>query len=135
MPLLKWGPEFELGLEHIDLQHKKLFNMINELNIAIEYNQPNSVMLPIVERLQDYIHTHFKEESGIFLKYDYPKREEHEAEHAKFSESVKYIRRQCELIDSPMSAKIRDFLLGWLGNHIMTKDKEYKSFIDKHIVQ
>lgn len=130
MQLLKWSSRLELGLEHIDNQHKQLFNVINELNIAIEYGQPNSVMLPIVERLQEYAKTHFKAEEEIFSKYGYSDRVDHESEHQKFNDSVKYIRRQCELIDAPMSTKIRDFLLGWLNGHIMTKDKEYKQFID-----
>lgn len=130
MQLLKWSVEFELGLQEIDTQHKQLFNMINELNIAIEYGQTNSAMLPIVDRLQKYANTHFKEEEEIFTKYGYHNREEHEADHDKFKDSIKYLRRQCELLDSPMSAKMRDFLLGWLATHIMTKDKEYKRFID-----
>jgi hemerythrin-like metal-binding protein len=109
--------------------------MINELNIAIEYGQPNSVMLQIVERLQEYASTHFKAEEEIFAEYGFTESAEHLDEHTKFNDSIKYIRRQCELLDSPMSAKIRDFLLNWLANHIMTKDKEYKSFIDNHPVQ
>jgi hemerythrin len=132
MQLLKWSTELELGLEMIDNQHKQLFNIINELNIAIEYNQSNLIMLPIVERLQQYAHTHFKAEEDIFSSYGYADRANHESEHDKFNDSIKYIRRQCELIDIPMSTKIRDFLLGWLANHIKTKDREYKHFIDTH---
>jgi hemerythrin-like metal-binding protein len=135
MQLLKWNPNLELGLDPIDTQHKQLFNMINELYFAIESCQPNSVMLPIVDRLKEYANTHFKAEEEIFSKYDYPDRAEHESEHNKFKDSINYIRRQCELIDSLMSEKIRDFLINWLSNHIMTKDKEYKYFIDKHPIQ
>ena len=131
MQLLKWSSELELDLPDIDNQHKQLINMINELNIAIEYNQPNSIMLPLVDRLQEYARTHFKAEEDIFTTYAYPDRATHEAEHATFIDSIKYIRRQCELIDTPMSTRIRDFLLSWLCNHIKTKDKEYKRFIDK----
>lgn len=125
MQLLKWSSQFELGLELVDNQHKQLFNMINELSIAIEYNQPNTLMLPIVDRLKEYANNHFKAEEDIFIEYDYPDREGHEADHDKFIESVKYIRRQCELLDSLMSAKIREFLMGWLANHIMTKDTPF----------
>ena len=135
MQLMKWSSELELGLEHIDAQHKQLFNMINELNIAVEYNRPNTDMLPIVERLQQYAYTHFKAEEDIFTQYEYTDREVHEAEHTKFLESIKYIRRQCELLDTPMASKIKEFLMGWLSNHIKTKDKEYKRFIEKHPVQ
>jgi hemerythrin-like metal-binding protein len=133
MQLLKWDRELELGLEHIDKQHKQLFNIINELNIAIEYGQPNVAMLPLVERLQEFTNTHFKAEEEIFTKYCYTDRKTHEADHATFIDSIKYIRKQCELIDTPMSTKIRDFLVHWLCNHINTKDKEYKQFIDKNI--
>ena len=131
MQLLKWTTDLELGLEQIDNQHKSLINIINELNIGIEYGQPNSVMIPIVEKIQDYANTHFKVEEEIFANYSYPDRADHEADHATFIDSIKYIHKQCEIIEEPMSTRIRDFLLGWLCNHIRTKDKEYKRFIDK----
>jgi hemerythrin-like metal-binding protein len=73
---------------------------------------------------------HFKAEEDIFTTYSYPDRAEHEAEHATFIGSIKYIRRQCEIIDSSMSTKIRDFLLHWFCTHIKVNDKEYKRFID-----
>jgi methyl-accepting chemotaxis protein/hemerythrin len=130
MQLISWSKELEIGIDQIDRQHKQLVNLINELNIAIGYTQPNSVMLPIVMRLQNYAETHFAAEEEIFSTYDYPDRAAHEADHAAFSDSITYIRKQCELIDAPMSTRIRDFLLGWLCNHIKNKDMDYKRFLE-----
>ena len=130
MQILKWNTELEVGLDQIDSQHKQLINIINELTIAVEYNQPNSVLLPIVDKLQVYANLHFKAEEDLFTSYNYPGRADHEAEHATFIGSIKYIRRQCEIIDTSMSTKIRDFLLHWLCTHIKVNDKEYKRFID-----
>ena len=130
MQLLKWNPELELGLEEIDNQHKQLIVLIIELIVASQYGQPNSAMLAIVEKLQTYANLHFKTEEDIFTRYDYPGRAEHVAEHETFLGSIKYIRRQCEIIDTSMSDKIRDFLLHWLGTHIKINDMEYKRYID-----
>ncbi len=130
MQLLQWCKELELGLDNVDTQHKQLIGMINELTITVEYSQPNSALLQLVDRLHEYARNHFKVESDIFARYEYPERVDHEAEHATFIDKVKYIRRQCELLDTPMSAKIREFLLHWFCNHIRTKDMEYKRFID-----
>jgi hemerythrin-like metal-binding protein len=130
MQLLKWSTELELGLEQVDSQHKQLINIINELTIAAEYNQSNSLLLPIVDKLQQYANVHFKAEEDIFTEYNYPGRAEHEAEHATFIDSINYIRRQCEIIDSSMSNRIRDFLLHWFCTHIKVNDKEYKRFMD-----
>ncbi|MDD2899111.1 MAG: bacteriohemerythrin [Desulfuromonadaceae bacterium] len=131
MQLLRWSSEIELGFEQIDNQHKQLFNMINELSLACTYGQPNSVMLHLVERLQEYATTHFKAEEDLFSSYDYPDRVDHEADHASFFDSINYMRKQCEIIDTPMAGKIRDFLIDWLWNHIKSKDMKYKKFIDK----
>jgi hemerythrin-like metal-binding protein len=131
MQLLKWSSQLELGIDHIDIQHKQLFSMINEMIIAAESGQPNSSLLPVVGRLQEYANSHFFAEEELFSQYDYTDRNDHEADHLKFMESVKLIRKQCELLESPMSEKIKDFLLGWLWNHIMTKDLKYKSFINR----
>ena len=131
MQLLQWNKELEIGLGNVDTQHKQLIGIINELTIAVEYRQPNSDLLPLVDRLNEYAHIHFKVESDIFAQYEYPDRVDHEAEHDTFIEKVKYIRRQCELLDTPMSSKIKNFLLHWFISHIRTKDMEYKRFIDK----
>ena len=117
MQLLQWNKELEIGIENVDSQHKQLINMINELTLAVEYNQQNSSLLPIVDRMLEYAVNHFQVESVIFAQYEFPNRVDHEAEHATFIDKVKYIRRQCELLDTPMSAKIREFLLHWFINH------------------
>ena len=126
MTLLKWNPEYELGLETVDQQHKQLFVIINELIIATEYTRPNIELLPIVERLESYATSHFSAEEEIFTQIGFTGRSEHEAEHAQFIDAVKYIRKQCRIIDAPMAPKMKDFLLIWLTHHILTKDKEYK---------
>jgi hemerythrin-like metal-binding protein len=130
MQLLQWSKEIETGLDNVDTQHKQLIGMINQLSIAVEFGQPNSEMLPLVDRLYEYALNHFSVESDIFTHYEYPDRIDHEDEHAAFIDKVKYIRRQCELLDTPMSAKIREFLLQWFISHIKYKDMEYKRFID-----
>ncbi len=126
MQLLKWNPEYELGLETIDQQHKQLFVIINELIIATEYTRPNTELLSIVERLESYATSHFRAEEEIFTQFNFTGRSEHEAEHAQFIDTVKYIRKQCKIIDAPMAPKMREFLLSWLSHHILTKDKEYR---------
>ncbi|NVN93055.1 MAG: hemerythrin family protein [Desulfuromonadales bacterium] len=126
MALLKWNQEYELGLETIDKQHKQLFGIINELIIATEYTRTNTELLSIVERLESYATSHFGAEEKLFTQFGFTGRNEHEVEHAKFIDTVKYIRKQCKIIDAPMAPKMRDFLLSWLSHHILTKDKEYR---------
>ena len=126
MAILKWSPDYELGLEAIDQQHKQLFVIINEIIIATEYTRPNTELLSIVERLESYATSHFLAEEELFTKYSFTGRSEHEAEHAVFIDTVKYIRKQCRIIDAPMAPKMRDFLLSWLSHHILTKDKKYR---------
>ena len=36
MPLITWGPRLETGLAIIDSQHKRLVDIINQLNDALE---------------------------------------------------------------------------------------------------
>lgn len=132
MSLLKWKQEYELGLEIIDQQHKQLFSIINELIIATEYTRPNTELLSIVDRLESYAKSHFSTEEELFNQFGFSGRSEHEAEHATFIDNVKYIRKQCRIIDAPMAPKMRDFLLSWLSHHILTKDKEYRQIMLKN---
>lgn len=37
MTLMIWGPMFEVGVHQIDAQHRKLFDLANNLSDAITY--------------------------------------------------------------------------------------------------
>ncbi len=83
-----WKKEFELGIDSIDEQHKKLLeigNRINDLLCSHDDGDDNyDEIYTVIEELKDYTVYHFKTEENLFIKYKYPEYSIHKKEHDDF---------------------------------------------------
>lgn len=118
-----WKNEYSVGIDAIDLQHRLLINMINDLYLAIYENNGSEVTSALLGRLQGYILDHFDTEKKLMEKANYTGRSKHLQEHDKFIAKVaemelKYSRGRLGSL-SPLVIYLRD----WLDNHICKTDR------------
>jgi len=126
---LSWKPEYELNIEIIDNQHKKLVEYIQILyNSVLESNQ-NEITVKIIADLIDYTHYHFDTEENYFTKTEYPSIEEHKKEHKMFIERIS-IFSEASNSEFQMTFSLINFLKSWLINHILLTDKEYVKYLN-----
>ncbi len=131
-----WKEEFELGIESIDTQHKKLLeigNVINELLINHGENDDNyDEIYDVIEALKNYTIYHFKNEEDLFIKYSYPEYEEHKKEHDAF---IMYLESvDLHNIDVNQKDFLKELLtkiVQWVFKHIITTDFMYKDHLLK----
>jgi hemerythrin len=127
-PLITWGSKtFELGIESIDSQHKKLVDYINELDRAIDIGQEKDTISALFEKLYNYTRFHFKEEEAYFFNLSKNDFLLHQLQHKHFIEELDRIIA-LEKIES-ISAELLYFLTDWLLNHIQVEDRK---FIQQH---
>ncbi len=79
-----WKNEYSVGIDSIDLQHRYLINMINDLYMAIHENRGSEAIHPLFDSLQDYIRDHFNYEKKMMEDSEYAHRFEHLQEHDEF---------------------------------------------------
>ena len=60
MALINWNESLSVNVKEIDLQHKKLIDMNNELNEAMKLGKGKDALGKIVNGLISYTATHFK---------------------------------------------------------------------------
>lgn len=125
---MQWRPEFNLGLEEIDNQHKKIVELINTLNEAFLKNTTADQLNHIFSELIDYADYHFKAEEDLFVKHNFPFAEEHIQMHDSFTQKVTSLRNQFDM-GVPVTFRVISFLKKWLTNHILDADREYASLI------
>ncbi|NUM42497.1 MAG: bacteriohemerythrin, partial [Leptospiraceae bacterium] len=84
MPLFNWDESYSVGVDSIDLQHKNLFDMINNLhdNIHSIKNEPLAIKTTLDE-LISYIQYHFLHEEELLKKNNFPEFQVHSIEHEK----------------------------------------------------
>ena len=131
MAMINWNDSLSVHVAEIDQQHKKLIEMINELNDAMKVGKGKDVLEKIVNNLIGYTATHFKTEENYFAKFGYPDTENHKKEHAAFVQKVSDFKTGFETGKLAVTIEVMSFLSDWLKNHIMGTDKKYASFFNE----
>ena len=123
---LPWGQDFDTGIEVIDLQHRQLVRMLNDLIGIIGVDVNLSKINMILEDLTDYAAMHFSTEEMIWHRHitnDAWERA-HQAEHRSFVEKVRALRvEQGCRPPQEILEEITAFLRHWLTLHIIESDK------------
>jgi hemerythrin-like metal-binding protein len=125
MPLITWGPRLETGIAIIDRQHKRLVEIINELNDALEAGRSDEIMGAIFEELVAYTETHFGVEEKLMANHDYEDLVKHRREHKVFTDQIKMDQYNFSAGAWKFETKMMDYLRGWLVNHIAVSDQAY----------
>ena len=129
-----WKKEFELGIESIDGQHRRLFEIGNRINELLKAHDDEDDdyydILNVIYELKDYTVYHFRTEEELFLKYNYSEYESHKEEHDNFIEYLNLV--DFEKINENQKAFLNELLgkiVNWVFKHIITTDFMYKDFL------
>lgn len=128
MDLLKWKPEYELGIEDLDAEHRQLVNIINEAAAAIEMKK-ESLLEPILNQLFEYARVHFSHEEARMAEVGFPDLETHSAEHREFFQQVSDLYSRFLAGSPEVAGELTAFLRVWLVNHIQGEDRTYVPYL------
>lgn len=129
--LIPWTDNFIIDSSIIDLQHKKLIDLINKLYSAFLEGQANNILSSIIDELADYTIYHFKEEEDFFERINYYRKDIHKKQHADFVQTVLDFKTKLSKHDVGLSYEIMNFLRDWLQKHILEADKKYVPYLEK----
>ena len=130
MALINWSDSLSVNVNEIDLQHRKLIDMINELNEAMKIGKGKDSLGKIINGLISYTATHFKTEEQFFDKFGYPDTVNHKKEHVAFVKKVTDFQDGFEKKNLAVTMEVMNFLSDWLRNHIKGTDKKYSKFFN-----
>lgn len=129
MPLINWSDDLSVKIPSIDEQHKKLVNMVNALNDAIEKGEAGDVLKRIFDGLVVYTEKHFGYEEQLFAKHGYANSPEHVKQHEELKAQALDLKSKMDAGDFMIGVEVLAFLKEWLTNHIMISDKGYSDFL------
>ncbi len=121
--------EYYLGVDAIDKEHKRLFEIAEEA-----YKLLNDEFVPdkfdyivkILEELKDYTIFHFTDEEKYMESIQYKKLFSHKIEHQEFIEKLNQLDwKEIEENQDKALLELLNFLNDWLVNHILYTDKQY----------
>ncbi len=130
MALLAWKDAYSVKIKEIDDQHKKLIDMINQLNDAMAQGKAKDVLGPILDKLVSYAASHFALEEGLMQKHGYEGYADHKDKHEKMTGKVLDLQRQYKSGQAAMTIEVMNFLKNWLDKHIVGTDMKYSAFLN-----
>ncbi|MBL7004708.1 MAG: bacteriohemerythrin [Gammaproteobacteria bacterium] len=126
---LSWNDDLSVGIEDIDHDHKRLINLINNLQTAVLYPAGESYERQALKDLIDYTVYHFDREEELMQKYDYPDFDAHQQTHKNMIEKVNNYVDRYESDSEEAIGELLKFLKIWLIKHIAGTDQEYSDHI------
>lgn len=127
MSAFDWNEDFEVRIDSVDQQHRRLVVLINALGDRIAANALSFEEAKVtVAEVADYAKYHFSEEEKLMRLFSVDLRhvDEHYDSHTKF---LAYASSMfMDLHEENYVAACRqllDFLISWLGLHILTQDR------------
>ncbi|MGB0720765.1 MAG: bacteriohemerythrin [Gammaproteobacteria bacterium] len=126
LEIFPWDDNFATGIEEIDVQHKRLVELLNELVGHLAYQSPAPTLNEVFEELKDYTVVHFATEEKIWNKHfkDDSWLEWHENAHGDFIANVlEFKGKVAEQSSERIYEELVSFLTSWLAMHIIESDK------------
>ncbi len=120
MEILRWHQRFSVGNEEIDLQHKRLFNLVNYLVTGSGKTHKRYEMADIIEELIAYTNYHFTSEEAL-LK-DHPDFDVHRVAHAQFIIILQLFEQTFKTGKEEINGGLLAFLIKWIQKHIIETD-------------
>jgi hemerythrin len=130
MAFLTWGDQYMVNIAEIDAQHKKLFDMVNEMHDAMRAGKGDDVIGRTLDGLLGYVKTHFATEERYMTQHGFPEYAAHKKEHEDLTAKALDLHKQFKEGKPVLSFDVMDFLKTWLQNHILGTDKKYGPFLN-----
>jgi hemerythrin-like metal-binding protein len=116
--LIPWSESNKIGIPVIDVQHRELYTMLNELNQAMAMGYGADVAANVMTRLIPLISEHFKAEESILQQRHSPAYRRCCAEHAEQLSMLQYFLRDKNADDPSDVIDLLYFLDSLLDGHI-----------------
>jgi hemerythrin-like metal-binding protein len=125
MPVIEWNDSFSVGIESIDVQHKKIFDLINRAHDAAGSPHSREILNSIFNELFSYVLVHFSYEEDLMEKHEYEDLYIHRESHENLKKKVQEYQKRLDEGDPVSTHETLGFLLDWLRSHIQKTDMAY----------
>lgn len=135
MPYMEWDDSYSVGVEEIDRQHRRLFELVNQLHDACATQCSEDQVMRVVDEFSDYTRLHFATEEKYMDAYSYADHDRHVEEHMQCSlRAVEFFGKGI-VGDDAVADEMLAFLRTWLHEHILGTDKGLGAFLNQQGVR
>jgi len=128
---LLWNDDYSIGHDVIDSEHKRLFEIADQIFSINNPLMDNAAIKKIVHELYDYMKKHFEHEEDFMSRVVYSDFGTHKEKHAEIiceMNDILKLSKNFIQIENRLVSLMRK----WLLDHILKEDLKVKKAIDIH---
>ena len=129
MAFVNWKEEFSVRVPEIEIQHRRLLDIINKLHEAMHMGGKPEALKRVSDELVSYTRYHFGYEEQMLARAGYRGLEEHKRKHRAMVAQVEGFAAEITSGKASVSIKLMAFLKDWLSRHIMETDQQYATYL------
>lgn len=138
MPLLTWSEEFEIGVEEVDEQHRRLFEVINDLHAAMKKGRGREEVGDALRELEVYVEYHFDSERDLSVRCGFSDdcagcHRAHQQAHDAFEQKVAELRESHEEGNISVPMETMQFVQTWVTEHVGGMDQQLGEYINDEV--
>lgn len=119
-----WDDAFAVGYAKVDDQHRRMFQLANELPDKLDRIQMTRILIALVRHVRE----HFSTEEDLMKSVGYPGFIEHKGFHDDIIGKLSAIN-VANFGSDESSAAFRAFVHDWVRDHILSHDRDFFDFV------
>ena len=124
---MQWNPEYAIGIQEIDDQHKTLLQFIAEFEDAVAGKVHWNTVQPLIVRAREFVRFHFAVEESLMQIVSYPQLVPHRAEHRYVLNQFAALEQR--VLRKGMKAELMPMISAWLFQHMTESDKPFGQYV------
>lgn len=129
MSTFVWREEYNVGIDLVDRQHRRLAGLLLELDGALRDGHGPGGAEDVLPDLVAYTQTHFRDEEALMETAGFPELADHRSRHAMIAERVRQYRDRVQQEDPGAAVELCRYLQGWLVRHVCETDRRFGDFL------
>jgi hemerythrin len=131
MGLFEWSDSYKVDYPDIDNQHKRWFQIAQELHSAVVTRKGQEVLGQTLSNLVAYTKGHFATEERLMLTHGYPDYSEHKDQHEALRDKLAQLQRDFETGRATIAMEFLQFFKVWLSHHISVVDNRVGAYLNQ----
>ncbi|MEL7655870.1 MAG: hemerythrin family protein [Bacillota bacterium] len=130
---IEWTSNLTVGVNSIDDQHKKLFEMATQLFEAGKNNKTKEFISEMLSFLDSYTRKHFQDEEAYMRSINYPGYHDQKKLHADFIAALDKLKKDYQESGGSIIVILNanQMVVDWLLKHISIEDKKIGTYANK----
>jgi len=132
MAPIAWRPEFSVGDEAVDHEHRELVDLVNAAAAAILDQRPDADVDRCLGDLLEAVSAHFAHEEHQMREARYDQLREHKTDHESLIDGLRDIMDGPRGDSAETAARLTSVLEAWFTDHFRTHDARLHHRLGPH---